>query len=259
MVEPVSPSACPARRPSRRAAGGRGRRRLVRSGVVDRHRRGRQPRPIAAMGTSVLRARLLSRQQDVPVRRSTRCRRAGRWPSRRHAGRCRGISAQPGFWDRARRRPGRLLRAGWTARGAGGWGDLARPSCCADPAAAGRLRRGGRAGPRRGPRPPRRHSVPKAAILQSYLNSLPYGSGAVGAEAAAITYFQVDAGQLDLAQASLLAASPLRPTGSTRCAACGGEAAPAARAGRHGGSRLVSRSRPTRRTPSRSTWSPGRR
>jgi membrane peptidoglycan carboxypeptidase len=54
-------------------------------------------------------------------------------------------------------------------------------------------------------------SVPKASILESYLNSLPYGNRAVGVEAAAITYFQVDAGQLDLAQASLLAGLPAAP------------------------------------------------
>ncbi|HSR25441.1 MAG TPA: transglycosylase domain-containing protein, partial [Candidatus Eisenbacteria bacterium] len=55
-------------------------------------------------------------------------------------------------------------------------------------------------------------SVPRARILERYLNSLPYGNGAIGAEAAAITYFQVDAGQLDLAQASLLAGLPAAPT-----------------------------------------------
>jgi membrane peptidoglycan carboxypeptidase len=54
-------------------------------------------------------------------------------------------------------------------------------------------------------------TVPKASILDAYLNSLPYGNGAVGVEAAAITYFQVDAGQLDLAQASLLAGLPAAP------------------------------------------------
>lgn len=54
-------------------------------------------------------------------------------------------------------------------------------------------------------------AVPKPEILETYLNSLPYGNRAVGAEAAAITYFQVDAGQLDLAQASLLAGLPAAP------------------------------------------------
>jgi membrane peptidoglycan carboxypeptidase len=54
-------------------------------------------------------------------------------------------------------------------------------------------------------------SVPRARILETYLNSLPYGNRAVGVEAAAITYFQVDASQLDLAQASLLAGLPAAP------------------------------------------------
>lgn len=54
-------------------------------------------------------------------------------------------------------------------------------------------------------------AVPKARILESYLNSLPYGNRAVGVEAAGITYFQVDAGQLDLAQAALLAGLPAAP------------------------------------------------
>jgi membrane peptidoglycan carboxypeptidase len=54
-------------------------------------------------------------------------------------------------------------------------------------------------------------AVPRANILESYLNSLPYGNRALGVEAAAITYFQVDASQLDLAQASLLAGLPDAP------------------------------------------------
>src|SRR5437660_916274 len=54
-------------------------------------------------------------------------------------------------------------------------------------------------------------AVPKASILEAYLNSLPYGNRAVGVEAAAITYFQVDAGQLALALASLIAGLPEAP------------------------------------------------
>src|SRR5215472_13560053 len=54
-------------------------------------------------------------------------------------------------------------------------------------------------------------AVPRAQILESYLNSLQYGNRAVGVEAAAVTYFQVDASQLDLAQASLLAGLPAAP------------------------------------------------
>jgi membrane peptidoglycan carboxypeptidase len=49
-------------------------------------------------------------------------------------------------------------------------------------------------------------------ILEAYLNSLPYGNRAIGAEAAAITYFQVDASHLDLAQAALLAGLPASPS-----------------------------------------------
>src|SRR5262249_55056961 len=52
---------------------------------------------------------------------------------------------------------------------------------------------------------------PKAGILGAYLTPPPCGTGAVGVEAAAITYFQVDAGQLDLAQASLIAGLPEAP------------------------------------------------
>jgi membrane peptidoglycan carboxypeptidase len=54
-------------------------------------------------------------------------------------------------------------------------------------------------------------AVPRARILETYLNSLPFGNRSVGVEAAAITYFQVDASQLDLAQASLLAGLPAAP------------------------------------------------
>jgi membrane peptidoglycan carboxypeptidase len=54
-------------------------------------------------------------------------------------------------------------------------------------------------------------TVPRAQILETYLNSLPYGNRAVGVEAAAVTYFQMDASQLDLAQASLLAGLPAAP------------------------------------------------
>jgi membrane peptidoglycan carboxypeptidase len=55
-------------------------------------------------------------------------------------------------------------------------------------------------------------TVPKARILESYLNALPYGNRAFGVEAAAITYFQEDASQLDLAQAALLAGVPTAPS-----------------------------------------------
>jgi len=56
----------------------------------------------------------------------------------------------------------------------------------------------------------RRYS--KAQILELYLNSINYGSGAYGAEAAAQTYFQVSASDLTWAQASFLAGLPQAPS-----------------------------------------------
>ncbi len=55
----------------------------------------------------------------------------------------------------------------------------------------------------------RRYS--KSQILELYLNSINYGNGAYGAEAAAETYFQVHASDLTLAQASFLAGLPQAP------------------------------------------------
>jgi membrane peptidoglycan carboxypeptidase len=55
----------------------------------------------------------------------------------------------------------------------------------------------------------RRYS--KSQILELYLNSINYGNGAYGAEAAAETYFQVHASALTLAQASFLAGLPQAP------------------------------------------------
>jgi membrane peptidoglycan carboxypeptidase len=57
----------------------------------------------------------------------------------------------------------------------------------------------------------RRYS--KDQILELYLNSIPYGNQAFGAEAASQTYFGVHAADLDLAQASFLAGLPQRPSG----------------------------------------------
>src|SRR5262249_30174496 len=59
-------------------------------------------------------------------------------------------------------------------------------------------------------------------ILEMYLNTISYGNGAYGAEAAARIYFHTDAADLDLAQAALLAGLPqspsrLDPRGSWRC------------------------------------------
>ena len=56
----------------------------------------------------------------------------------------------------------------------------------------------------------RRYS--KQQILELYLNTINYGNGAYGAEAAAQTYFQVHAGELTWAQASFLAGLPQAPS-----------------------------------------------
>src|SRR5438093_7274228 len=56
----------------------------------------------------------------------------------------------------------------------------------------------------------RRYS--KQQILELYLNSINYGNGAYGAEAAAQTYFQVHASDLTWAQASFLAGLPQAPS-----------------------------------------------
>jgi len=52
----------------------------------------------------------------------------------------------------------------------------------------------------------------KPAILEAYVNRVPMGGNLYGVEAAARTYFGEAAGDLDLAQASLLAAIPNDPT-----------------------------------------------
>ena len=51
----------------------------------------------------------------------------------------------------------------------------------------------------------------KQQILELYLNTINYGNGAYGAEAAAETYFQVHASDLTWAQASFLAGLPQAP------------------------------------------------
>jgi len=56
----------------------------------------------------------------------------------------------------------------------------------------------------------RRYSKPQ--IRELYLNSIPYGNGAYGVEAAAETYFQIHASDLTLAQASFLAGLPQAPS-----------------------------------------------
>jgi len=56
------------------------------------------------------------------------------------------------------------------------------------------------------------NSIPRAAILNAYLNDIYYGSGATGIEAAARAYFGIDASRLDLAQAAMLAGLPNNPS-----------------------------------------------
>ncbi|BDI16292.1 hypothetical protein ANSO36C_20940 [Nostoc cf. commune SO-36] len=52
----------------------------------------------------------------------------------------------------------------------------------------------------------------KDEILSAYINRLPMGGNIYGVEAAAQTYFSIPANELNLAQASLLAAIPNNPT-----------------------------------------------
>jgi membrane peptidoglycan carboxypeptidase len=52
----------------------------------------------------------------------------------------------------------------------------------------------------------------KQQILELYLNTINYGNGAYGAEAAAETYFQVHASELSWAQAAFLAGLPQAPS-----------------------------------------------
>jgi len=118
----------------------------------------------------------------------------------------------PGFWSEPGVDPGRIARAAWDGlrRQPGGETGgtivtrLIRLRLGTDDGLAARARAAALAVRVAA-------AVPKARILESYLNSLQYGNRAVGVEAAAITYFQVDAGQLDLAQASLIAGLPQAP------------------------------------------------
>jgi len=57
------------------------------------------------------------------------------------------------------------------------------------------------------------NGLSKAQILEAYVNRAPMGSNLYGVEAAARTYFGVDAARLDLAQAALLAGLPNDPVG----------------------------------------------
>jgi membrane peptidoglycan carboxypeptidase len=113
----------------------------------------------------------------------------------------------PGFWSEPGVDPGRLAGA---ALGSGDTGSSIALRLV-------RLRLGG---PPSGA-PARARAValavriaatyPRPQILARYLNSLYYGNVSVGAEAAATTYFQVDVGQLDLAEAALIAGLPQAP------------------------------------------------
>ena len=55
------------------------------------------------------------------------------------------------------------------------------------------------------------NGLTKPEILEAYCNRAPMGSNIYGVEAAALTYFGIDADQLDPAQAALLAALPNDP------------------------------------------------
>jgi membrane peptidoglycan carboxypeptidase len=119
----------------------------------------------------------------------------------------------PGFWSEPGVDPGGLLQAAWTDLRAGALvrtgstitQRLVRLRLGGDSSTAGRLRQAALALRVAG-------AYPRDRILEAYLNSLPYGNRAIGVEAAAITYFQVDASQLDLAQAALLAGLPAAPS-----------------------------------------------
>lgn len=56
------------------------------------------------------------------------------------------------------------------------------------------------------------NSMPKEKILEAYLNEIPYGGNVYGIEAASKNYFNKDAVDLTLAEASYLAAIPQSPT-----------------------------------------------
>ena len=56
------------------------------------------------------------------------------------------------------------------------------------------------------------NSMSKDAILEAYLNEIPYGGNIYGIEAASKNYFNEDASQLTLAQAAYLASIPQSPT-----------------------------------------------
>ncbi|MCA9546444.1 MAG: transglycosylase domain-containing protein, partial [Myxococcales bacterium] len=55
-------------------------------------------------------------------------------------------------------------------------------------------------------------ALPKAGILEQYVNRVPFGHGAVGIEAAARLYLDTPADRLSLAQAALLAGIPRAPS-----------------------------------------------
>jgi penicillin-binding protein 1A len=56
------------------------------------------------------------------------------------------------------------------------------------------------------------YTYPKEKILEMYINSIYYGSGAYGIQAASITYFGKPPKALTLAEASLIAGLPAAPS-----------------------------------------------
>jgi penicillin-binding protein 1A len=56
------------------------------------------------------------------------------------------------------------------------------------------------------------NKLSKDDILYLYLNQIYFGAGAYGVQAAARTFFDVDVGDLTIAQAAMLAGMPQRPT-----------------------------------------------
>src|SRR5262249_9808496 len=57
------------------------------------------------------------------------------------------------------------------------------------------------------------NKLSKDDILYLYMNQIYFGAGAYGVQAAARTFFDVDVGDLTIAQAAMLAGLPQRPTG----------------------------------------------
>ena len=96
------------------------------------------------------------------------------------------------------------------------------------------------------------HRYSKRTILERYLNTIYFGNGAYGVQAAAHRYFSRDVGDLDLAQSALLAglirvAGDLQPVRGARA-----RARPAQRGARPHRPSWAGRRRPRSRRPARS-------